>query len=157
MTDDRNPGPRRTTIAVAVASLLIAVSIIVVVTELPVDPPPTTTGESRFDGFAASKVGYEWWNSVRRDDLSAFSSLTHQGSDIAGFPDIPLARDPDVTITVDAVPFGSLSQPQLCYILTGSTGQETGSMVFRAEGEGWLVWEIRTNVDSCYVPVGPDL
>lgn len=151
--DDWASRSSRVAISVVVASLLFAVSVILVMTQVPVDSPPTTTEELGFNG-AAARVGYEWWRAVSSGSISG--SLTHPDSKISDLSEIPFSESFD-TISVDPVPFGSLSEPQLCYLLTSSDGQQhTGSMVFRAEGEGWLVWEIRPDVDSCYVPVGPD-
>jgi hypothetical protein len=157
MKDDQGSAPRRTTIAVAIASLLVAVSVILVTTQLPGDPPPTTTiEESGFDGFAVSKVGYEWLRAASSGTISEY--LTHPDSGISDLSEFSLPESLD-TISVDSVPFGSLREPQLCYLMNSSDReQHTGSLVFRADDEGrWRVWEIRSDVDSCYVPVGPDL
>ncbi|MEX1037925.1 MAG: hypothetical protein WDZ96_03605 [Acidimicrobiia bacterium] len=150
--DDRASRSSRIAISVVVASLLVALGVIFAITQVPDDAPPAATGESGFDGTAA-KVGYEWWRAVSSGTISG--SLTHPDSTISELYDIPHIGSVD-TISVDLVPFGSLSEPQLCYLLTSSDGeQHTGSMVFRAEGERWLVFEVRPDVDSCYVPEPP--
>lgn len=108
--DHQTAPPRRATIAVAVASLLVAVSVVVVMTQISVDPPPTNTEELGFDGFAVSKVGYEWLRAASSGAISEF--LTHPDSGISDLSEFSLPESFD-TISVNSVPFGSLREPQL--------------------------------------------
>jgi hypothetical protein len=154
--EDRTKRPSRAMIAGVVASILVAVSVVVVMTQISVDPPPTSAEELKFNGFEVSKVGYEWLRAASSGTISEW--LTHPDSGISDLSEFSLPESLD-TISVNSVPFGSLREPQLCYLINSSDRQQhTGSVVFKVDDEGrWRVWEIRPDVDSCYVPVGPDL
>ena len=145
---------RRMWLAGAAAGAVVIAGLFVSLLAPGAEVAPTTLGASGapFAGDVGASYGRSWLEAVRLDDIDLWGQLTHPDSAMRELPELAVLADPSADVIVDQVPFGSLSQPQLCYLIRGSDSQETGSLVYRSSGGQWLVYEIRPGVDSCHVP-----
>jgi len=144
-TSRRQPGWLVALVAAAVTILVIGVAAF-----LRSDPRAPTQMAS-FDTADARASATTWWQAVIDDDTTTASAIAHSAASFE-YPDLSQLVNSvgrPVTITIDDEGFGSSDQPQLCYTLTGQTGRQYGSVVFRDDGGSWRVWEMRPSADRC--------
>jgi hypothetical protein len=149
---------RRTLIAGVAVGVVVLVGAFTALLS-PRSAPTTTTPRSDvsvFIGDVGAAVGAAWWEAVRSGDNGLVDLWTHPDSPLSAGEVSSFAPDPEADITVDQVPFGSLDQPQLCYLIELGEFRDAGSMVFRSSGTQWLIWEIRPGVESCSVLPNPN-
>lgn len=143
--------PSRRALVAGLAAGLVALAGVFVPMFAPEQVPERTTqsGVAPFIGDVGAVAGGVWWEAVRNGDRDLAGLWTHPDSPLDLSEASAIVPDPEAKVTVNKVPFGSLDQPQLCYLIELGELQDTGSMVFRYTGTRWLVWEIRPGLETC--------
>ena len=120
----------------------------------PVDNPDTTAPFDDviepFDPEDAAAEAERWWDLVLGGDVQEAVELAHPDAAF-NFPGLFefIGGGPATDVEIFGAAFGNETQPQLCFVVTGGVDPRSGSMVYRVSDGGWLLWEVRPNVEHC--------
>lgn len=120
----------------------------------PVDSPATSTPfddvMDPFDAEHAASDAERWWDLVIGGDFEGAAESSHPDS-VFNFPGLIdfIGHGDAVDVEVFSAAFGTGTQPQLCFAVTGRLDPQSGSMVYRWSNGEWLIWEVRPNVEGC--------